>query len=238
MGNEEQKTISHFRIADLSNEDKPREKAINSGIASLSDTELIALLLGGGMKGKSVLELSKEIYHSCNNSLAEVARMSIRDMCRRFQGIGPAKAVTLAAALELGARRTDIKTDEKPQIKCSRDAYVLLPSSMINNHAEEFWIILLSRSNKVIGKERISKGGTTATVVDVKLIIRHAIEYLAQGIILAHNHPSGNLIPSVQDDALTTKVKQAAALLDINVLDHLIVSNTGYYSYNDEGRLR
>lgn len=236
MDNEEIKSISHFRIADLSNEDKPREKAINSGITSLSDTELIALLLGGGMKGKSVLELSKEIYHSCNNSLAEVARMSIRDMCRRFQGIGPAKAVTLAAALELGSRRTD-KTNEKPQIKCSHDAFTLLPAAMLNNHVEEFWIILLSRSNKVIGKERISKGGTTATVVDVKLIIRHAIEYLAQGIILAHNHPSGNLTPSGQDDTLTTKVKQAAALLDINVLDHLIVSSAGYYSYSDEGRL-
>ena len=237
MVDNNQKQNSHFRIADLCNEDKPREKAIQSGISTLSDTELIALLLGGGMKGKSVLELSKEIYHSCNNSLAEVAKLSIRDMCRKFQGVGPAKAVTLAAALELGARRTDIKPDEKPQIKCAHDAFMLLPHSMKDSHVEEFWAIMLSRSNKVIGKERISSGGTVATVVDIKLIMRHAIEYLAQGIILAHNHPSGNLNPSVQDDSLTKKIKQAAALLDINILDHLIVSNDGYYSYNDEGRL-
>lgn len=227
----------HLRIADLSDSDKPREKALANGIRSLSDTELIAILLSGGVPGKSVIELSRELYNACGNSLATMARMSIRDMSRRFHGIGPAKAVTIAAALELGSRRKDLAESEKPQIRSSADAYTVIRGHIENLAVEEFWIIALSRANRVIAVERISSGGTAATVVEPKIVMKRAIEHLASGIILVHNHPSGQLRPSPQDDALTRKLRESGALLEIPVLDHLIATDTGYYSYADQGRL-
>ncbi len=231
-------TPHHTRIADLSDDDKPREKALRHGIRSLSDTELIAILLGGGIQGKSVIELSREVYDACGKSLSDMAQMSIRSMCTRFQGIGPAKAITIAAALELGGRRKDIKSDVKPQIKCAVDAYEDIRNHVENLPTEEFWVMLLSRSNRVIARECISRGGTAATVVGPKLVFKRAIEHLASSIILVHNHPSGNLNPSPQDDALTRKLKDAGSLMDINVIDHLIIiPNGGYYSYADNGRL-
>lgn len=231
-------TPHHTRIADLSDDDKPREKALRHGIRSLSDTELIAILLGGGIQGKSVIELSREVYDACGKSLSDMAQMSIRSMCTRFQGIGPAKAITIAAALELGGRRKDIKGDVKPQIKCAADAYEDIRNYVENLPTEEFWVMLLSRSNRVIARECISRGGTAATVVEPKLVFKRAIEHLASSIILVHNHPSGNLNPSPQDDALTRKLKDAGSLMDINVIDHLIIiPNGGYYSYADNGRL-
>lgn len=229
------KTI--VRIADMASDDKPREKALRNGIRSLSDTELIAILLGGGLPGKSVIDLSREVYNSYNCSLTDMARSSIREMCRRFKGIGPAKAITIAAALELGGRRKDHSTNEKPMITSSADAYNAIRQQLENLPIEEFWIILLSRSNKIIAKECISRGGTVATVVDVKLIMKHAIEHLACGIILAHNHPSDNIKPSGPDDNLTKKIRDAARLMDINVLDHIIVGSSGFYSYADNSRL-
>lgn len=230
-------TTPHLRIADLSDSDKPREKALAHGIRSLSDTELIAILLSGGVPGKSVIELSRELYNACGNSLATMARMSIRDMARRFHGIGPAKAVTIAAALELGSRRKDLSENEKPQIRSSADAYAAIRGHIENLAVEEFWILALSRANRVIAVERISSGGTAATVVEPKIVMKRAIEHLASGIILVHNHPSGQLRPSPQDDALTRKLRESGALLEIPVLDHLIATDTGYYSYADQGRL-
>lgn len=226
-----------MRIADLCDDDKPREKALRNGIRSLSDTELIAILLGGGLPGKSVIHLSREIYDAYNRSLSDMAQSSIREMCSRFKGIGPAKAITIAAALELGGRRKDIKSSAKPVIRSAADAYALIRGQIENQPVEEFWIILLSRANRVIAKECISRGGTVATVVDVKLIMKHALEHLASGMILAHNHPSDNIQPSGPDDSLTGKIKAAAALMDIKVLDHLIIGPTGFYSYNDNGKL-
>lgn len=226
-----------LRIADLNDDDKPREKALRNGIRSLSDTELIAILLGGGLPGKSVIDLSREIYDSYGHSLNDMARSSIREMCSRFKGIGPAKAISIAAALELGGRRKDTVASNKMQIKSSVDAYNAIRQQLENLPIEEFWIILLSRSNKIIGKECISRGGTVATVVDVKLIMKHAIEQLAAGLILAHNHPSDNITPSGPDDSLTKKIKEAARLMDINVLDHIIVGSSNFYSYSDNGRL-
>ena len=226
-----------LRIADLSDDDKPREKALRNGIRSLSDTELIALLLGGGVPGKSVIELSKEIYNAYDRSLSRMAQASVRDMCKRFKGVGPAKAITLAAALELGGRRKDLKNEERPQIKSSADAYAVIRGQLENLPTEEFWIILLSRANRVIGCERISSGGTAATVVETRVVMKCALERLAHGIILAHNHPSEQLSPSPQDDALTRRLKQAGEIIDIRVLDHIIVTPTSYYSYSDNTRL-
>lgn len=225
------------RIADLSDDDKPREKALRNGIRSLSDTELIALLLGGGVPGKSVIDLSREIYDAYDRSLSHMAQAGVRDMCRRFKGVGPAKAITLAAALELGSRRKDLKNHERPQIKGSADAYAIIRGQIENLPTEEFWIILLSRANRVIGCQRISSGGTHATVVEPKMVMKHALDNLAAAIILAHNHPSGQCFPSVQDDTLTSRIKQAGEILDIRVLDHIIVTPTSFYSYTDNGKL-
>lgn len=232
-----QSSPSLTRIADLNDADRPREKALKQGIRSLTDTELIAILLGGGLPGKSVIDLSRELYAACGNSLSEMARMPIREMMRRFSGIGPAKAVCIAAALELGGRRKDLKVDMKPQIRTSADAYEAVRNNLENLSIEEFWVILLSRSNRIIAMECVSSGGTAATVVDVKVIMKHVINHLASGIILVHNHPSGNMNPSSQDDALTRKIREAAKLLEVSVLDHIIVGPDSYYSYTDSGKL-
>lgn len=229
---------NNLRIADMSQDDRPREKALKHGIRSLSDTELLAILIGGGLMGKSVIDLSKEIYRSAGNDLSEIARTSIKDLCARHKGIGPAKAITIAAALELGGRRKDVKSNMKPQIKSSADAYDIIRNRLENLETEEFWIIVLSRANRVISLEQISSGGTTATVVEPKVVMKRALDHLASGIILVHNHPSGNLNPSTQDDTLTHKLVEAGKLLEINVMDHLIVTSDSYYSYSDQGRLR
>lgn len=235
--NKSDDTKKSLRIADLSDDDKPREKALHNGIRSLSDTELIAILLGGGLPGKSVLELSREIYDSCNRSLSQMAQMSIRQMCHRFRGVGPAKAISIAAALELGGRRKDVKGNRQPQIRTSADVYEAIRQQLENLPTEEFWVILLSRSNRIIATECVSRGGTAATVVEPKIVIKHAIEHLASAIIVAHNHPSGNLNPSPQDDTLTKKLKQAGEIMEIRLLDHLIVGPAGFYSYADCDRL-
>lgn len=228
---------SKMRIADLCDDDKPREKALAHGIRTLSDTELIALLLSSGIPGKSVIELSHELYNACNNSLSTMAQMSIRDMSSRFQGIGIAKAITIAAALELGSRRKDLKPSVKPRILNSADAYGAIRNNIENEQTEEFWVLLLSRAGNIIAKERISIGGTAATVVEPKMVMKRGIEHLAASIILVHNHPSGNLNPSPQDDALTKRIKEAGKIMDINIVDHLIITPESYYSYADNDRL-
>lgn len=234
---EEKQRPSASRIADLSDDDKPREKAIAHGIRTLSDTELIAILLGGGLPGKSVIDLSRELYLACGNSLSTMAQMSIRDMSSRFRGIGPAKAVTIAAALELGGRRKDVHSVEKPRITSSADAYAVIRNCLENLPTEEFWVILLSRSGRVITTECISRGGTAATVVEPKVVMKRAIEHLASSLILVHNHPSGNRCPSPQDDTLTRRISEAGKIMEIAVADHLIITPEGYYSYCDEGRM-
>lgn len=236
MNDSANKKNYHNRIADLANDDKPREKALKNGIRALSDTELIAILLGGGIPGKSVIDLSKEMYHAYGDSLTTMARQSIRDITRSFNGIGPAKAVTLAAAFELGARR-QAEHITKQAIRGADDAYQAIRDKIENLPVEEFWILILSRSNNIIATEHISIGGTAATLVDVKVIAKRAIEHMASSIILAHNHPSGNLQPSSADDALTEKVRKACSLIDVVVLDHIIVGPNGFYSYADTGRI-
>lgn len=234
--NNKNKAVSALRIADLNESDKPREKALKHGIRSLSETELLAILLGGGLPGKSVIELAGEIMKSAGGSLVRLSSRSIRELCM-VKGVGPAKAITVAAAFELGSRRASEPDSLDSPVRTSSDAYNAIRSCLENLPTEEFWIVLLSQSLRVIGRERIGAGGVSSTPVDVKVVIKRAIENLSPCIILAHNHPSGNTTPSGQDDALTDKIRQAAALLDIRILDHIIVGPSGFYSYADNGRL-
>ncbi|MDE5572391.1 MAG: DNA repair protein RadC [Muribaculaceae bacterium] len=234
------KKRSTWLVKDMSPDDKPREKALANGIETLSSTELLAIIFGSGMKGKSVVDLSREILSGVENRLDRLAQMSIQSLSSRYAGIGPAKAISLAAAIELGRRcQREIETnrDKDVAITGSDSIYREMRHNVENLQHEEFWAVYLSRSNKIIGKERISKGGVAMTVVDVKIILKSALDRLASGVVLVHNHPSGNKMPSVQDDNITNRVKEASKLLDINMLDHLIITSSGYFSYHDEGRL-
>lgn len=224
------------RIADLNGDERPREKAMAKGIRSLSDAELLAILIGGGVPGKSAIDLAREILDSCNKSINELSQLSIADMSRKFNGIGPAKATTIAAAIELGSRRSSTVSQVK-QIRQASDAYSYIKQYVENLPTEEFWVMFLKRDNSVRMAECVSAGGTSATYVEPKLVVKRALDYLAAGVILVHNHPSGNLKPSQQDDTLTHRIKEACKLLDIAVLDHLIVTASGFYSYAEEGRL-
>lgn len=225
------------RIADLDEGDKPREKALSQGIRSLSNAELLAIIFGSGLPGKSVISMSQEILASCDNRLSRLSRLSIHEMKKKFKGVGTAKAISLAAAFELGLRTRDEDAALDPQIKNSTDIYNIMRIKLERLEYEEFWVLYLSRSNRIIYEECMSKGGVSGTITDIRLILKRALELLASGIILVHNHPSGNLRPSPDDDRITTKTKDAAKLLDINVLDHLIITPTSYFSYNDNGRL-
>ena len=225
------------RIADLDESDRPREKALSQGIRSLSNAELLAIIFGSGLPGKSVISMSQEVLASCDNRLSRLSRMSIHEMKKSFNGVGIAKAISLAAAFELGLRTRDEDATLDPQIKNSTDIYNMMRIKLQRLEYEEFWVLYLSRSNRIIYEECMSKGGVSGTVTDIRLILKRAIELLASGIILVHNHPSGNLHPSPDDDRITTKAKEAAKLLDINVLDHLIITPTNYFSYSDNGNL-
>lgn len=224
------------RIADMNEDEKPREKALQHGIRALSDAELLALLIANGTRGKSAIDLAREILDSCGGSIDQLSQMTIKAISSRFRGIGIAKATTIAAAVELGSRRKSGREAPKV-IKGAADAYEYIRCKMENLPVEEFWVIFLRRNNSIITAENISSGGSAATYVEPRLIVKKALDNMASSIILAHNHPSGNLRPSAQDDTLTRRIKDAAKLLDIPVLDHLIVTSAGYYSYADEGRL-
>lgn len=226
-----------LRVADLATDDKPREKAMTQGIQSLSKAELMAIILGSGMVGKSVIALSREILRDNGDNAFEVSRMSVDELCRRYRGIGPAKAISLLAAFELGTRCVEDGSQLPEQISGAASVYDLMRQKLQRINYEEFWVLHLSRANRIIARECVSRGGTAATVVDTKLILKSALNKLSSGIILVHNHPSGNLLPSNHDDDITRRIKNGAALLDIRVLDHVIIGATGYYSYNDEGRL-
>ncbi len=226
------------RILDLSKDDMPREKALAHGIRSLSDAELMAIIFGGGLPGVSVIDMARGILRDCDNRLDMLARLSMNELMSKYKGVGPAKAVSLAAAFELGRRnREQAMAHEDPQIRSSKDAVDLMRPMLEALEYEEFWVLMLSRSNRVTYKRCISQGGTASTVVDVKLLLKRAIDCLAEGIILVHNHPSGNASPSVEDDRLTSRIKDGAKILGINVLDHIIIARGKSYSYADNGRI-
>lgn len=231
-------TVRERLIREMDDDERPREKAIRHGIKSLSDTELMAIIFGTGLKGKSVIELSRDILHDNDRHLSKVARLSISDMLRRYKGIGPAKAVSLLAALELGSRSAaDAARIDEPAVTSSATAYKLMKHHFERLDHEEFWIMLLSQAGKVIREVNISRGGVNGTVADIKIIMRSAIEDLASSMIIFHNHPSGNLRPSTQDDNLTRRICEAASYIDTRVNDHIIITDGAYYSYSDEGRM-
>ncbi len=225
------------RISDLDDSDKPREKALTHGIRSLSNAELLAIVFGSGLPGKSVINLSQEILASCGNRLSRLSRMSIHEVVKNYNGIGPAKAISLAAAFELGCRCRDEQATEDPLIRDSNSVYEIMRGKLERLNHEEFWVLMLSRSNRVIYEYQASRGGTANTVVDIKLLMKKAIDLLASTIVLVHNHPSGNSKPSIEDDRLTQRIKDAAQFLEIKLLDHIIITPSEYYSYNDEARL-
>jgi len=221
-------------IKNWSEEDQPREKLMSKGRQVLSDAELIAILIGSGNREESAIELSKRILKESQNNLNELAKFSLSDLLK-FKGIGEAKAISILAALELGRRRKSEKLIDKVRVNSSKQAYEYIKAVLTDLPHEEFWIIILNRANKIICKQLIGRGGVSQTTADIKVIFKLAIDKLASAIILAHNHPSGNLSPSQSDLNLTKKVIEGAQLLDIKVLDHLIVGDGEYVSFNDKG---
>ncbi len=231
-----QEKLASFSIKNWADDDKPREKLVQKGSFALSDAELIAILIGSGSRNESAVELSKRILASVDHNLNELGKLSVNQLMR-FKGIGEAKAVSIAAALEVGRRRRMEDTQKITKITSSKDAFELLYPLIGELPHEEFWIVYLNNSNKVIHKSQLSKGGITGTLVDVRLVLKQALELGAVGIILAHNHPSGTLKPSVADKQITEKLKKASEALDIKVLDHLIVTHHQYVSFADKGIL-
>jgi DNA repair protein RadC len=229
-------TNDPLSIKSMAAEDRPREKLMNYGKASLTDAELVAILIGSGTVEVNAIQLGEQILAAVNGNLGELGKRTLKELMR-FKGIGEAKAITIAAALELGRRRQLSDLLERDRITCARDAYELLLPDMIDLPHEEFWIILLNRNANVIGKRRISSGGVSKVLVDAKLVFHPALEALATGLILAHNHPSNNLKPSQEDIDLTKKLKKAGESLDISVYDHLIISAGSFYSFADAGIL-
>jgi DNA repair protein RadC len=225
-----------LNIKSWSPEDRPREKLLLKGTSALSDAELVAILIGSGTAKLSAVELAKKILLHGNNDLNELARLSVKDLTK-IKGIGEAKAITIVAALELGRRRKESDPGEKQKINSSVDAFHLLKGDMMDIPKEEFWVLLLNRANRVIKKKRVSEGGVSGTVADPKIIFKLALEELASGVIVAHNHPSGNLQASQSDIDLTRKLKEAGKFLEIQLLDHLILSNQKYLSFADEGMI-
>ncbi|MFT6829074.1 MAG: DNA repair protein RadC [Roseivirga sp.] len=225
-----------LKILSWAEEDRPREKLLLKGKGVLSDAELVAILIGSGSRDLSAVDLSKLILSNVNNDLNHLAKLSVAEL-KKFKGIGEAKAISIVSALELGRRRKITETTKTPQITSSKDVYELMKPELLDQPIEQFWIISLKRNNVVIQKRIISTGGISGTVADPKVIFNKALEDLASGIILVHNHPSGNLKPSQADIKLTEKLKNAGLLLDIPVLDHLIFTDDGYFSFADESML-
>lgn len=225
----------NLTIKQWASEDRPREKLLEKGIYSLSDAELIAILLATGTKSLSAVELAKQVLSQAGNNLHHLGKQNVSDL-QKVNGIGQAKAITILAALELGRRRKLADTEQK-KFNNSQAVFELFQPLLGDLPHEEFWVLYLNRSNGMIKKERISAGGTTGTVIDVKIIMKHALEKLACSLILVHNHPSGNTKPSQNDKNITEKIKTAAQYMDITLLDHVIIGDTKYLSLADEGVL-
>lgn len=217
-------------------DDQPREKLAAKGKEILSDAELLAILLGTGTSRKSAVDLARDVLQLANNDLNQLAKLSISDFSK-IDGIGPAKAITIIAAIELASRRKMATVIRKQYIKSSEDAYNYFGPMLQDKNYEEFWILMLSRNNQIIKPYRVSDGGVSGTVADPKRIFKTALENNAVSLIICHNHPSGNLNPSAADVAITNKLVDAGKHLDIGVLDHLIVSNQGYYSFADSNKI-
>ncbi|MGB5417831.1 RadC family protein [Algibacter sp.] len=231
-----QEKPASFSIKNWSQDDQPREKLLYKGKAALSDAELVAILIGSGNRQESAVDLCKRILASTDNNLSALGKLTIKQLME-FKGIGEAKAISIIAALELGRRRRGEEALEKRKITSSASVFELMQPIIGELEHEEFWIIYVNNSNKVLQKNQLSKGGITGTLVDVRLVLKNALEVGATGLVLAHNHPSGTLKPSEADKQITQKLKSAAQSLDIKVLDHLIITEKAYFSFADESLL-
>jgi DNA repair protein RadC len=225
-----------MNIKSLAEEERPREKLAIKGKQSLSDTELLAIILGSGSKSESSITLAQRILSSVNHNWNELAKLSIRDLCK-FNGVGKVKAIEIITSLEIGRRKSLQQALKKASISSSKDAFNILQPIIGDLMIEEFWVIYLSRSNKIVSKEKISQGGITGTMVDNRLIFKKALELNAVSLIISHNHPSGNIQPSNSDIQITQEIKKAGELLNITLMDHLIITQTAYFSFADENLL-
>ena len=224
-----------FTIKNWSEDDRPREKLLKKGIASLSNAELLAIIIGSGSQDEDAVELAKKILMQSGNSLNALGKATIAEL-KKNKGVGDAKAISIIATMELGRRRNSDEVSEKKQITCSKDVFLLFSPIMSDLPHEEFWVLFLNRSNKIIEMQRLSAGGLSGTTVDVRVIMKMAVERLASGLVLCHNHPSENPVPSTSDRQITQKVKDGGALLDIALIDHVIVAGNQYYSFSDDAQ--
>jgi DNA repair protein RadC len=230
------KTSKHLNIKALAEDDRPREKLLLKGRHNLSDAELLAIVLGSGSKNETALQLAQRILSDNKNNINELAKLNLNDF-KKYKGVGTVKAINLIATFELGRRKNEANTFEKVKITSSRIAYNLFNKMLSDLPHEEFWMLILNRANQVVKEEYISRGGIAVTVVDVRLICKSALENTASGIIIAHNHPSGQVNPSENDKEITKKLKEALKILEISLLDHLIIGDKAYFSFADEGYL-
>lgn len=220
----------------LAEDDRPREKFMLKGRNSLSDAELLAIIMGSGNREDSAVELARKILDSVGNNWHHLSLLQISDLIK-FKGIGEAKAISIATALEIGRRKSAQEVPEKIQIKCSSDTFKILQPHLCDLQTEEFWAIFLNQNNRILGKTKLSSGGINQSVVDIRILFRTAIEHFATGIIIAHNHPSGNLKPSGEDVKITKQILESGKILNIQLLDHLILTQNSYFSFADENLL-
>lgn len=220
----------------LAEDDRPREKFLRKGKNALSDAELLAIIMGSGNREKSAVELGREIFGSSGNNWHNLSLLSLNDLMK-FKGVGEAKAISIAAALEIGRRRSAQEVPEKVQVTSSQESYRVLLPYLSDLQTEEFWAIYLNQNNRIIGKGKLTSGGINQSVVDVRILFKTALEHLATGIIVAHNHPSGNLKASAEDLKITKQITEAGKLLNIQLLDHLILTQNAYLSFADENLL-
>jgi len=220
----------------LAEDDRPREKFLLKGKNSLSDSELLAIIMGSGSRDETAVELARKILASVNNNWHQLSLLTIKDLMK-FKGVGEVKAISIATALEIGKRRAAQEIPEKPQISSSRNAYDLLKLHLADLRTEEFWALFLNQNNKVIHIAQLTQGGINQSIVDIRILFKTALEHFSTGVIISHNHPSGNLKPSAEDITITKKVKEAGDLMSIQLLDHLIITQNSYLSFADEGLL-
>jgi DNA repair protein RadC len=220
----------------LAEDDRPREKFLLKGKNSLSDSELLAIIMGSGSRDETAVELARKILGSVDNNWHQLSLLTIKDLTK-FKGVGEVKAISIATALEIGRRRASQEIPEKPQISSSKDAYQILKLHLADLRTEEFWAVFLNQSNKVIHLAQLTQGGINQSIVDIHIVFKIALEHFATGIIISHNHPSGNLKPSAEDINITKKIQEAGNLMNIQLLDHLIITQNTYLSFADEGIL-
>lgn len=220
----------------LAKDDRPREKFLQKGKSSLSDSELLAIIMGSGSRDESALELARKILSSVNNSWHQLSLLSSKELMK-FKGIGEVKALSIIAALEIGRRRAVQEIPDKPVISNSKDAYFILKNQLSDLRTEEFWALFLNQSNKVVYTSQLTQGGISQSIVDVRVLFKTALDHFSTGIIIAHNHPSGSLKPSKEDISITQKIKEAGKTLSIQLLDHIIITQDTYFSFSDEGLL-